>query len=140
MLGFLSSWKGQRHIPFQPARIPKCPAVCRVVTDCLTASNTFNSILLNIRKAPVILKKKMASADWWGSYSVLGMGKALPVCRRLGGWCSVVIPYSGWTMCPEVGRLLMLCLSPSFLLSFLASGVPFRLGHTHDLYNTFRAF
>ena len=66
-----------------------------------------------------------------------GYGKGAACLPRLGGWCSVVIPYSGWTMCLEVGRLL-LCLSPSFLLPFLASGVPFRLGHTHDLYNTFR--
>ncbi len=39
---FLSAWKGQTHIPFRPTRIPKCSAACRVVTDCLTASNTFN--------------------------------------------------------------------------------------------------
>ena len=29
-----------------------------------------------IRKAPVIRKKKMASAGWWVLYSVLGIGKA----------------------------------------------------------------
>ena len=75
-----------------------------------------------------------------GSVFSFGYGKGAACLPRLGGWCSVVIPYSGWTMCPEVGRLLMLCLSPGFLLSFLASGVSFRLGHTHDLYNTFRAF
>ena len=43
----------------------------------------------------------MASAGYWGSYPVLGMGKARPVCRALVGgvWFSV----SGWTKCPEVG-------------------------------------
>ena len=82
MLGFLSSWKGQRHIPFRPARIPKCPAACRVVTDCFTASNTFNrQVFPEIRKAPVILTRKMASAGWWVPYSVFDMGKAQPICR-----------------------------------------------------------
>ena len=92
MLGFLSAWKGQTHIPFRPTRIPKCSAACRVVTDCLTASNTFNPILLNIRKAPVILKKKMASADWWVPYS-FSHGKGAACWPRLGGWCSVAIAF-----------------------------------------------
>ena len=38
-----------------------------------------------IRKAPVILTRKMASAGWWVSYSVLGMGKARLVDRALVG-------------------------------------------------------
>ena len=47
-----------------------------------------------------------------GSYSVLGMEKAQPVCRALVGgvWFSV----SGWTMCPEVGACSAICC---FLLS-----------------------
>ena len=36
------------------------------------------------------------------SYSVLGMGKARPVCRALVG--GVRFSVSGWTKCPEVGQ------------------------------------
>ena len=89
MLGFLSSWKGQRHIPFRPARIPKCPAACRVVTDCFTTSNTFNrQVLPEIRKAPVILTRKMASAGF-GFHIHFSHGKGAASLPRLGEWCSV---------------------------------------------------
>lgn len=37
------------------------------------------------------------------SYSVLGMGKARPVCRALVG--GVRFSVSDWTKCPEVGRV-----------------------------------
>ena len=46
------------------------------------------------------------------SYSVLGMGKARPVCRALVG--GVRFSVSGWTKCPEVGACSAICC---FLLS-----------------------
>ena len=44
----------------------------------------------------------MESAGCWGSYSVLGMGKAWLAGRALVG--GVRFSVSGWTKCPEVGQ------------------------------------
>ena len=51
-----------------------------------------------------------ARGNRWGS--VLGMGKARPVCRALVG--GVRFSVSGWTKCPEVGACSAICC---FLLS-----------------------
>lgn len=54
-----------------------CPCLRRAVASWVATS---------IRKAPVILKKKMASAGYWGLYSVLSMEKArLADCALVGG-------------------------------------------------------
>ena len=47
--------------------------------------DVIRQILPEIRKAPLILTRKMASAGWWVPYSVLGMGKARLTGRALVG-------------------------------------------------------
>lgn len=62
MLGFLSLWNGQTHIPFLFTRIPYRSAACLVVTDCFTASNTFITSSFREQKAPDIFQSKTADA------------------------------------------------------------------------------
>lgn len=63
MLGLRSLWKGQTAMPFRLTRIPYISAACRVVTVCLTASNTFITFSFReTKKAPDIFAMKTASA------------------------------------------------------------------------------
>ena len=63
MLGLRSLWKGQTAMPFRLTRIPYISAAFRVVTVCLTASNTFITFSFReTKKAPDIFAMKTASA------------------------------------------------------------------------------
>lgn len=63
MLGLRSLWKGQIAMPFRLTRIPYISAACRVVTVCLTASNTFIAFSFReTKKALDIFALKTASA------------------------------------------------------------------------------